>query len=135
MLSVTAFVLLVQVCSGELSLPLPLHWLSVWHLFILREICAHSSFFPLFGSPAVTSLTPFFKSPDVFLHPLNYSRGMHHLPGIMCFGFPVLYVGLHALFHFLFTSEITEKQFTDNKGKGACLYFEYFYPWEIFHML
>lgn len=133
MLSVTAFVLLVQVFSGELSLPL--HWLSVWHLFILREICAHSSFFPLFGSPAVTSLTPFFKSPDVFLHPLNYSRGMHHLPGIMCFGFPVLYVGLHALFHFLFTSEITEKQFTDNKGKGACLYFEYFYPWEIFHML
>lgn len=100
MLSVMAFVLLVQVCSGELLLSL--HWLSVWCLFILRETWAHTSFFSLFGSPTITPLTPFFKSPDVFLHPFNYSRGMHYLLGIMCFGFPILHFGVHASLPFPF---------------------------------
>lgn len=70
--------------------------------------------------PSITPLTPFFKSPDVFLHAFNYSRGMHYLLGIMRFGFPVARVGVHASLPFL-PLRLLEASFLTTKGKGpAC---------------
>lgn len=112
------------------ALTLSLCLLSLWHLLILREIQAHTSFFLLFtSSHFIVSIfgRRASLSPDVFLHPFNHEG---HAPFTLHSMFSLSHTAcLGSCFSCIFfTSEIIGNQFTDNKRRKASLQSAYFYP-------